>query len=253
MAHFSVGVSYLLDAASFLVFAVNLLRVSVSGLSPSEERAKLELSALVDGLRFVFKHPLIRSSMLLDFVATFFASATALLPLYVQDVLHAGAGGYGALSAAIAVGAVVTGVFAATRIERSKARGRLLLASVFAYGVFTCAFAYSQWFVLSFVCLVLVGAADTVSTIVRQLIRQLETPSRLRGRMQGVNLLFFMGGPQLGEWEAGLAAHHLGLKLSVFLGGAACAASALGFTLISPAVRSYTRPSEEKRPASEAQ
>jgi MFS family permease len=178
--------------------------------------------AALEGLRFVFAQPIVRSTMLLDFIATFFASATALLPIFAQDILHVGARGYGWLYAAPSVGAAVTGLAMAYAIDRVERRGVVLLWSIAAYGTATVVFGISRSFWLTLLCLAGVGAADTVSTVIRNIIRQLETPDRLRGRMTGVNMVFFMGGPQLGELEAGVTAQLFGATVSVVSGGIGC-------------------------------
>src|SRR5262249_12895284 len=109
------------------------------------------------------------------------------------------------------------------------------------YGAATVAFGVSVSFWLTFICLALTGAADTVSMVFRNLIRQLETPDHLRGRMIGVNMVFFMGGPQLGELEAGLVANWFGPVVSVVSGGLGCLASTLWVAGTTPALRAYRR------------
>ena len=173
----------------------------------------MSFHAALEGLRFVFRSPLIRSTMLLDFFATFFSSATALLPIFAQDILQVGAKGYGWLYAAPAVGAMATSAAMVPLTERIERRGLTLLWAVAGYGVATVVFGLSRTFWLTFACLALTGATDTVSTVIRNIIRQLETPDRLRGRMTGINMVFFMGGPQLGELEAGAVANWFGARL----------------------------------------
>jgi len=160
-------------------------------------------------------------TMSLDFVATFFASATALLPIFARDVLNVGEHGYGLLAAASAAGASLTGLLLARRAGWERP-GLAVLVSVAVYGAATVAFGLSRSYWFSLVCLALTGAADTVSTVIRQTIRQLITPDRLRGRMTSVNMIFFMGGPQLGELEAGLVAAAAGAPFSAVLGGLCC-------------------------------
>jgi hypothetical protein len=109
------------------------------------------------------------------------------------------------------------------------------------YGAATIAFGVSTIFWLTFGCLAATGAADTVSTVFRNLIRQLETPDHLRGRMTGVNMIFFMGGPQLGELEAGLVANWLGPVLSVVTGGIGCLIATAWVAATTPRLRAYTR------------
>src|SRR5207248_1604653 len=153
-----------------------------------------------------FRTPLIRSTMLLDFFATFFASATALLPIFAQDILRVGAHGYGLLSAAPSVGAMVTSIALVPLIDRIERRGAVMLWSVLGYGLAPVLFGVSRSFAFTFLCLALTGVTDTVSMVIRNIIRQLHTPDAMRGRMTSVNMIFFMGGPQLGEMEAGLVA-----------------------------------------------
>src|SRR5262249_7482082 len=182
--------AYLANAVSFgsVIIALLLMRgvpapaaaeTAETGAG-AERRNDVSFHAAVEGLRFVFRSPLIRSTMLLDFFATFFSSATALLPIFAQDILGVGARGYGWLYAAPAAGAVMTSaamIFLTDRIER---RGALLLWGVSAYGFATVLFGLSRSFWLTFCCLALTGAGDTISMIVRNIVRQLETPDRLR-------------------------------------------------------------------------
>ena len=106
--------------------------------------------------------------------------------------------------------------------SRIKRRGPVLLWAVGGYGLATAVFGVSRWFWLTFFCLAMTGAMDTISMIIRNIVRQLETPDRLRGRMIGVNMVFFQGGPQLGELEAGVVANWLGPVVSVVSGGVGC-------------------------------
>jgi MFS family permease len=195
----------------------------------------------MDGLRFVFSQPLIRSSMLLDFFATFFSSATALLPIFAQDILAVGARGFGWLYAAPSVGALLASGVMVRLVDRIDRRGWVLLWSVAGYGVATVAFGLAHSFWVMFACLALTGATDTVSMVLRNVIRQMETPDHLRGRMVGVNMVFFMGGPQLGELEAGLVAQWFGAPFSVVSGGLGCLVATGWVGARTPALRAYRR------------
>jgi MFS family permease len=239
IARASVGWVYVADAASFVVLIVSLLALRDVPERPSSGRSQLSLSAAWEGVRFVFGKPLIRSSMLLDFFATFFASATALLPIFAQDVLHVGADGYGLLVSASAAGAVLTSLLMVRMIDSIQRRGQVLIAAAVAYGAFTIAFGLSQLFWLSFLCLFLSGAADMVSTVLRNVIRQLATPDEMRGRMTSVNMMFFMGGPQLGELEAGLVAQAFGPVGAVTSGGIGCVLAVLFIAWRTPALVRY--------------
>lgn len=243
IAQLGVGWAYAINAGSFLVViaAVLMMRDIESNEEEGTGRAAFTLTAALEGLTFVFRAPLLRSTMLLDFFATFFSSATALLPIYAQDILRVGANGYGWLYAAPATGALLASAGMVRFVDDIHRRGVVLGAAVMAYGAATVAFGMSRHFWLSLVCLAATGASDTVSTVLRNLVRQLETPDRLRGRMTGVNMVFFMGGPQLGELEAGLMANWRGAVFSVVSGGVGCLLVSTWIVWKTPALRGYTR------------
>jgi len=240
-----VGWVYVANALSFgCVISALLLMRGVSGrperLSHEPEN-EISLRAALEGLKFVFHSPLIRSTMLLDFFATFFSSATALLPIFAQDVLQVGARGYGWLYAAPAVGAVAMSAAMIPMTSRIQRRGPVLLWAVAGYGFATVMFGFSKYFWLTFFSLAMTGATDTISMIIRNIVRQLETPDRLRGRMMGVNMVFFQGGPQLGELEAGAVANWLGPVFSVVSGGVGCLLATAWVAISTPDLRHYRR------------
>jgi predicted MFS family arabinose efflux permease len=239
-----VGWAYVLNAVSFLFVIAALLGMRDVPKRPAEHSPRIGRHAALEGLRFVFRTPLIRSTMLLDFAATFFASATALLPIFAQDVLRVGARGYGLLSAAPSVGALLTSLALVPLIDRIERRGAAMLWAVMGYGLATVVFGLSRSFALTFICLALTGATDTVSMVIRNVIRQLNTPDAMRGRMTGVNMVFFMGGPQLGELEAGLVANLWGAPLSVVTGGIGCLLATAWVAARTPVLRAYRRLSE---------
>jgi MFS family permease len=228
LARFGPAWVYAFNAVSFLAVLVAVLLMRASGKGKAEEIARVSLESLKEGLRFVRRTPIMVQTMSLDFIATFFASATALLPIFARDILRVGENGYGLLAGASAIGAVLTGLLLTRRAGWSRP-GLAVLLSVVVYGAATVGFGLSRSYWLSLLMLALTGAADTVSTVIRQTIRQLITPDRLRGRMTSVNMIFFMGGPQLGELEAGLVAAAAGAPFSVVLGGVCCIA-AVAFT-----------------------
>ena len=214
------AIIYAINAASFLAVIAALLAMSVTG-SPDLQvgrRDALSFAALKEGLQFVWRTPIIVQTMTLDFAATFFASATLLLPIFARERLHVDARGFGFLAAAPALGSVVTALLMA-RIGTFRREGRLVVVAVAIFGLATAAFGVSTVFWFSMLMLAATGAADTVSTVLRQTIRQLVTPNHIRGRMTAINMMFFMGGPQLGELEAGALAALIGAPLSVVVGG----------------------------------
>ena len=223
LGSYSPAIVYAANAVSFLavIFAVLLMRVQGRAVEAGSEASRVSFGALKEGLRFVWRTPIIVQTMTLDFVATFFASATALLPIFAAEILHVGARGLGVLAAAPAAGSVIT-AFVMARLGRLRRQGAIVIGAVAVYGAATVAFGLSRIFWLSLLMLALIGAADTVSTVLRQTIRQLVTPNHLRGRMTSVNMVFFMGGPQLGEMEAGAVAFLIGAPLSVMIGGVGC-------------------------------
>jgi len=220
LAESGPAIIYGINALSFVAVIGALIAMRASGQPElqTERKDALSLAALKEGLSFVWHTPIIVQTMTLDFVATFFASATLLLPIFAQERLHVGARGYGFLAAAPAIGSVLTALVMA-RLGTLHRQGRLVVASVAVFGVATAGFGVSTVYWVSLLMLAITGAADTVSTVLRQTIRQLVTPNHLRGRMTSINMMFFMGGPQLGELEAGVLAGFIGAPLSVVIGG----------------------------------
>jgi MFS family permease len=219
-----LAVIYFLNAASFFGVLLTLVTLKTSGeVARTEGAPENPLASLKEGLRFVFTTPIVVWTMSLDFFATFFSGSMSLLPIFADQVLKTGPAGYGWLRAAPGLGALLGSVWSSVRgIPRRQ--GRVFLWAVAAYGAATIIFGLSRSFVLTLVALALVGLSDTISTVVRQTVRQLVTPDAIRGRMTGVNMIFFMGGPQLGELEAGFVASlfasaALGASVAVVSGG----------------------------------
>ncbi len=236
--------AYALNAGSFLFVVAALLMmrdVPQTDRSSHHARDAMSFAAAKDGLRYVFRSPILRSTMLLDFFATFFSSATALLPIFAQDILHVGARGYGWLYSASAVGAVAGSLAMVPLSHRLKRRGRTLIWAVVGYGAATVVFGVSRSFWLTFICLAWAGASDAISMVIRNLVRQLETPDALRGRTVGISMVFFMGGPQLGELEAGLVGNWLGAGFSVVTGGVGCLIATAAIAASTPELRRYRR------------
>jgi MFS family permease len=239
----SLALIYSLNAASFLAVIFALATMHTSGAASREEGQTESWAALREGLRFVFTTPLMVWTMGLDFLATFFSGATSLLPIFADQVLHVGARGYGILAAAPAVGALSGALFLSVRPLPPR-QGRVFLWSVGAYGASTVLFGLSRSFWLTLIALAGAGLADAISTVIRQTLRQFITPDRLRGRMTSVNMIFFMGGPQLGELEAGFVASLfastvVGVTFSVVSGGAATVLITAAIAAAAPALRRY--------------
>ena len=234
---YGVGIIYWINALSFIAVLVALVLMRTR-TQPQGPVRPANLQALREGLSFVVNSRIIFSTMLLDFFATFFGAANTLLPIFATDILQVGPEGFGFLSAAESIGSVLTGAIVSL-VGDIKRKGAILLVSVGFYGLATVLFGVSKIFLLSVFFLMLVGAGDTVSTILRQTVRQLVTPDNLRGRMTSINMIFFMGGPQLGEIEAGVAATLLGVPVSVALGGIATIVLVALTAYKVPALRNY--------------
>jgi MFS family permease len=236
--------TYLINAISFLaVLAALWLMGPVEQVVSEEARRRgLNLGAIREGVRFILTRPIILSSMILDFFATFFSSANTLLPFVALDVLHVDVIAYGWLSAAQSIGSVTAAVIISQRAVIRR-QGALLLGAVAVFGLATILFGLSQAFALTMFALILAGASDSVSTILRNTIRQLQTPDDMRGRMTSINQIFFAGGPQLGEIEAGLAAEAFGVPFAIFSGGVGCIAAAIFIGKRWPQLRRYNNDS----------
>jgi len=238
---------YVLNALSFVGVLGALLLMRTSGrVAAGADGRETPLAALREGVRLVFGTPIMVWTTGLDFFATFFAGSLSLLPVFADQVLGVGPAGYGWLVSAPALGALAGSLYASFRHLPAR-QGRLLLASVAFYGLATVVYGLSRWYWLIFLALALSGLADLVSTVIRQTLRQMLTPDSLRGRMTSVNMIFFTGGPQLGEVEAGVVASlfasaAVGVTVAVVSGGVGTVLLAAVVAVLAPVVREYVQP-----------
>lgn len=179
------------------------------------------VGSIREGLRFVRKTPVVRHAMWIDFWATFFAGADALLPAFAGTVLGLDPRGYGILAASSGAGALVAALAMSWAPTAAKP-GRWVVGMIAAFGVSTVGLGFAPNLWTACLCLAGVGAADMVSTVFRQTIRQLATPDELRGRMTATSSLFHISGPQLGDFEAGAVASVAGERASIVFGGFMC-------------------------------
>ena len=193
-----------------------------------------------EGLHYVWTHKVVFGAISLDLAAVILGGATALLPAFARDVLHAGALGFGLLRAGPAIGAVAVGLFLSVRPIRTKA-GLTMFAGVAVYGAATLAFGLSRSVALSMLALAVLGGADMLSVFVRQTLVQLMTPDAMRGRVAAVSTLFISASNELGEFESGLAARFLGAVGSVVFGGAGSLAVTALWAWAFPALRKADR------------
>ena len=199
-------------AASAALFAI--------GPVPRSELARgvNPWTQMVEGLRYVRRHRLVLGAISLDLFAVLLGGATAMLPVFARDVLHAGAEGLGHLRAAPAVGATLTAAFFSMRPLKHNV-GVKMLAAVGVFGGATIVFGLSRWMPLSLACLALLGAADMFSVYVRQSLIQLYTPDEMRGRVGAVSSLFVSASNELGEAESGFLGAVIGPVPAVIAGG----------------------------------
>ncbi len=230
------GYTYFFNAVSFLAVIVAL--VLIGPVTQDSKKSGIHLSAAMDGVRFIFTKPIILSTMLMDFVATFFASANTMMPIVAKDILKVGEIGYGWLSSAQAIGSVIAGIVV-SQVQKLHKQGLTFLIAVVIFGAATVLFGATTIFTIAMVALILMGAADAVSTIIRNTIRQLNTPDHIRGRMTAVNQIFFQGGPQFGEVESGIVAALFGVPAAIISGGIGCIVGTALIVLKWPQLRTY--------------
>lgn len=229
---------YLLDATCAASFMVLLWRMRV----PPQQRAESEpgWAALAVGLRYVYQTKVMFAALALDMVAVLLGGATALIPIFADDILKVDAVGYGWLRAMPAIGALLM-AFALAALPPIQKAGRALLWSVVGFGLATIVFGVSTHFALSLAALFMIGALDNISVVIRHTLVQTLTPDAMRGRVSAVNSLFIGASNELGGFESGMVAHYFGPVLSVVTGGVGTlivvGLTALGY----PELRRYGR------------
>lgn len=246
-AHSTHGLApiYFANAGSFLAVLAALVSLKASG-KPDKAAGHREgwVASLRVGFDFLFSTRIILWTMVLDFFATLFSGAISLLPIVADQILHVGATGYGWLRAGQGVGALIASIFTSVH-HLPRKQGPILLWSVAAYGAATIVYGYSHYFLLTLLALAATGAADLFSTVIRATLRQVLTPDSLRGRITAFNMIFFIGGPQLGEMEAGFVASlfqpvAFGTMISIMSGGIATVFIVALIGAFAPVVRNYT-------------
>jgi MFS family permease len=195
---------------------------------------------ILDGIRYIWRSKLLLGCMSLDLFAMLLGGATALLPVYASAILHTGASGLGLLRAAPGVGAVAVALVLAHYPLRRRA-GLRMLYCVFGFGVFTIVFGLSHSLALSLIALMLSGAFDMVSVIVRSTLIQLTTPDEMRGRVSAVYMLFIGASNEVGQFESGITAQWFGTVPAVVLGGVGTIAVVLAWNWLFPSLRRVDR------------
>lgn len=235
----SAGVPYALMLAFWAVAAILSGAIPVrKAIAAANESPSLK--QLAAGVEFVRSDPAILGAISLDLFAVLLGGATALLPIYAKDILHVGSLGLGMLRAAPAVGALVM-TAALARRSMTRQVGLRMFGAVIVFGLATIAFALSRWFWVSAIALAVLGAADTISVVIRSSLVQIRTPNPMRGRVGAVNFLFINASNQLGAFESGMVAALLGAVPSALLGGVGSIAIALVWMKLFPSLRVLQR------------
>lgn len=194
------------------------------------------IESMTVGVKFVFQNKLVLSALSLDLFAVLFGGAVALIPAFTDKVLHLGPEAYGLLRTAPAVGAVLMAFYLAVK-PLTKHAGISLLFGVGAFGLFTIFFAISTNYWLAFFMLLLTGAFDNISVVIRHSILQLSTPDDMRGRVAAVNSIFIGSSNEIGAFESGVAARLMGLIPSIVFGGVMTILVVLGVNKLNPELK----------------
>jgi len=205
-----------------------------------QNREPMTVKSLVTGFKFVISHRLILAMLTLDLFAVLFGGAVALLPVYARDILHVGPVGFGLLESATPIGAIICALILA-QLPPFERAGITLLRAVAVFGLSIIVFGLSRNFWVSFLALVISGAVDNISVVIRHTSVQLLSPDDKRGRVSAVNSLFIGTSNELGAFESGVVAHYFGPTFSVVSGGIATLLVVLAVSWIWPEIRRYGR------------
>lgn len=238
IARFGLAGAYWLDVISFVASFVAVWMMRTPPRAPVERQPVLR--SLVEGVRYLGATRILLATMSLDFLATFFGSPRALFPYYAERVFHVGPEGLGLLYASMGAGALVAAV-ASGWTARVQRQGLTVLVAVAVWGVSIALFGIldERWFLLALALLAIANGADAVSSIFRGTILQLIVPDALRGRLNAINIMFVLGGPQLGQFESGAVAALWSPVASVVSGGIACVASVFAIAAWIPEITRF--------------
>ncbi|TWE05028.1 putative MFS family arabinose efflux permease [Neobacillus bataviensis] len=216
---FSIGASYVYSTATVALLVGAILTFMIR---PEHEFVRksepVSLRSIFLGLEFIYRHPVILGTISLDLFAVLLGGATALLPIYAQDILHTGPWGLGLMRTAPAVGALIVSLVLAYYPLKNNI-GLKLFGALAVFGLATMLFALSTSLIVSLFALFLIGGSDVISVVIRSSLVQLQTPDEMRGRVNAVNSLFIGTSNQLGEFESGTVAGLIGTVPAAFIGG----------------------------------
>ena len=206
-------------ASSGLFFIVAFIQIfSIRFTQQTQQHPPVTREFLFAGIKFIWERKVVLGAISLDLFSVLLGGATALLPIYAEKILHVGTLGLGFLRAGPAIGALILAIYL-SRHPLQKNAGRTMFICVAIFGVTTLIFGLSEWFLLSLVALIVMGAADMVSVVIRSTLVQLQTPNEMRGRVGAVNSIFIGASNQLGEFESGITAEFFGVVPAVVMGG----------------------------------
>jgi MFS family permease len=228
------GIAYLSCTIGFAMAAMMVRGISLQAKPAT--RAPVTLESVFSGIGFIRRQPVILGALSLDLFAVLFGGATALLPVFARDILHAGPLALGMLRSASAVGALAGTIWFAHFPLRKKP-GTAMFGGVIVFGIATIVFGLSHQFLVSLLALATLGAADVISVVVRLSLVQLRTPEEMLGRVSAVNALFIGSSNQLGEFESGVTAGWWGAQPAVLVGGVATICVALLWMRLFPELR----------------
>jgi MFS family permease len=229
---------FLFVALCFAVASLNVVRIRI--VEAPAKREPVSLKSVFAGVSFIWGRPIMLGTISLDLFAVLLGGATALLPIYARDILHAGPWGLGVLRSAPAVGALLMSLILA-RYPLDRKVGMKMFYAVTVFGLGTLVFALSKNLVLSVAALFVIGVADNISVVIRSTLVQMLTPDPMRGRVNAVNSLFVGTSNQLGEFESGMLAGFLGAVPAAVIGGAGTILVVLVWSRLFPALRNADR------------
>jgi MFS family permease len=225
---------YACAAIAYLGSVFFISRIRVQTVERRETAASLAI--VLEGLKYIWRNKLIFGAISLDLFAVLLGGVVALLPVYAREILNVGATGLGLLRSAPGIGAVVMAIIVAHWPLQRRA-GTVMLWCVFAFGVFTIVFGRSRNLVVSLSMLILIGASDMVSVIIRNTMVQLGTPDEMRGRVSAVNMVFIGASNEVGQFESGITAQWFGAVPAVVLGGVGSVTIVIAWAWLFPELR----------------
>jgi MFS family permease len=234
------GVVYVACAVMAIMAFASVLAIGQMPAVEVKRREPATWATLVAGVRYVWSNRPILGAISLDLFAVLLGGAVALLPIFARDLLHIGPWGLGILRSAPAVGAATVAFLIATFPLRRRA-GVIMLVCVLIFGLATIVFGMSKSFAVSLVALLVLGASDMISVVVRSTLIQTRTPDEMRGRVGAVNLVFIGASNELGEFESGVTAAWLGPETAVLVGGIGTCVVVVLWALLFPALRKVDR------------